>query len=100
MRLQNVFFLLIFFAFILLSKSYAEYRVYQYTVTAKNPYSMDTSGHVVTSTRDPESYISYHGGQETLKIDLVRSWMCYGDTSNKDLCSPPIAREAASVEAN
>jgi hypothetical protein len=70
----------------------SEYRVYQYYVKAQNPFSVDQKAHLVTSTLDPTSYLAYHGGSETLKVDMLRSWMCLGDTSqHKDLCSPPIA---------
>lgn len=100
MRISKSFILLFFMALMVFHEVNAEYRVYQYTVQAKNPYSMDTVSHIVTSTLDPESYISYHGGWETLRIDLVRSWMCFGDTSNKQVCQPPLARGTASEGAN
>ncbi len=70
----------------------AEYRVYQYYVKAQNPFNIDQKAHMVTSSLDPTTYLAYHGGPETLKVDLLRSWMCLGDTSqHKDTCSPPIA---------
>lgn len=89
--------IVLFLAVMIMTTTQAEYRVYQYTVKARNPFSMDVGAHVVTSTLDPQSYLAYHGGMETLKIDMVRSWMCYGDTSNKQVCSPPIARSTASA---
>jgi hypothetical protein len=92
MSLSRALVVLFFMAIMVFTEASAEYRVYQYTVRAKNPYSMDTTSHIVTSTLDPESYVSYHGGWEMLKIDLVRSWMCYGDTSNRQVCKPPLAR--------
>jgi hypothetical protein len=99
MSLSRSIVLLIFLAFMVMSTQ-AEYRVYQYNVKARNPFSMDQKSHVVTSTLDPQSYLAYHGGDETLKIDMLRSWMCYGDTSNKQVCSPPISRSTASNEEN
>lgn len=100
MKLTKSFVLLIFMAIMVLNKANAEYRVYQFAVKAKNPYSMDTKSHVVTSTLDPEAYVSYHGGGETLRIDLIRSWMCYGDTSNRQVCKPPIAMGNQNEGAN
>lgn len=67
----------------------AEYRVYQYYVKPAHSLSMDQKSHLVTSTLDPVSYISYHGGNAVIKIDLLRSWMCKGNTANKQLCAPP-----------
>tara|TARA_R110002072_G_scaffold276051_1_gene437596 strand:- start:356478 stop:356771 length:294 start_codon:yes stop_codon:yes gene_type:complete len=67
----------------------AEYRVFQYYVKPAHSLSMDQKSHLVTSTLDPVSYISYHGGNQVIKIDLLRSWMCKGNTANKQLCAPP-----------
>lgn len=87
----------LFLAVMIMTTTSAEYRAYQYVVKARNPFSMDIKSHVVTSTLDPQSYLAYHGGIDTLKIDMVRSWMCYGDTSNDQICTPPIARGTAST---
>ncbi len=92
MSLTKSFVIIFFLAVMVLTETHAEYRVYQFSVKARNPFSMDQKTHVVISTLDPQSYIAYHGGETTLKIDLVRSWMCFGDTSKKQVCKPPIAR--------
>ena len=80
----------------------AEYRVYQYMVKARHPFSVDKNAHMVTSTLDPQSYLAYHGGSTTLSIDLMRTWMCKGDTSHKEYCESPhskLNRELSSVAA-
>lgn len=100
MSLSRSVILIIFLALMIMNGTHAEYRVYQYTVKARNPFSMDQKSHVVTSTLDPQSYLAYHGGANTLKIDMVRSWMCYGDTSNKEVCLPPISRSSASTKGS
>ncbi|MCF8058456.1 MAG: hypothetical protein K9K67_04115 [Bacteriovoracaceae bacterium] len=100
MSLTKSFVILFFLAVMVFAEAKAEYRVYQFSVKARNPFSMDQKTHVVTSTLDPQSYVAYHGGETTLKIDLVRSWMCFGDTSNKQVCKPPIARAGASKAIN
>lgn len=70
--------------------AHAEYRVYQYYVKSKLRMPTDQNGYLVTSTLDPVSYISYHGGNTSLKVDLLRSWMCVGHTGNKrELCQGP-----------
>lgn len=100
MSVTKSFILIVFLAVMVLNNAHAEYRVYQFSVKARNPFSMDLKTHVVTSTLDPQSYLAYHGGGETLKIDLIRSWMCRGDTSNQPVCRPPIARGTATKGSN
>jgi hypothetical protein len=68
----------------------AEYRVYQYSVKSRLKMPRDQKAYIVTSTLDPTSYLSYNGGHEALKIDLMRTWTCKGYTGNgKELCAPP-----------
>ena len=80
--------------FILISiNSAAEYRVYQYYIKAKNKFAIDQNPYLVTSTLDPQTYLAYHGGPSSLKVDLLRSWMCYGHTGKKEFCPPPIQND-------
>lgn len=52
---------------------------------------MDRSAYLVTSTMDPVTYQSYHGGESAIDVDLVRTWTCPGDTSQfKPLCPSPL----------
>jgi hypothetical protein len=69
---------------------FAEYRVYQYHIKSRNIYSFDQKSYIVTSNLDPVSYLAYHGGEGSLKIDLLRTWVCYGQTSGRNYCNPPI----------
>lgn len=66
-----------------------EYRVFQYHIKSKNVYGFDQKSYIVVSSLDPVSYLAYHGGEESLKIDLLRTWVCYGQTSGKKYCAPP-----------
>ena len=81
------FILFLFFSLPLL----AEYRVYQYTVKSKYEVREEPSSFIVTSSLDPVSYVSYHGGDKSLEINLLRSWMCKGNTSQKDICPDPLS---------
>lgn len=74
--------------------AFAEYRVYQYYVKAKNSFKKDPSAYLVTSSLDPTSYISYHGGAQSIEIDLVNTWVCKGNTSKKELCNSPFTEMA------
>ena len=69
-----------------------EYRVYQYYVMPKNPAPDGPRAHLATSTLDPVSYRAYHGGEEVLEVDLLRTWICFGVTSGKDYCPPPLEK--------
>ena len=57
----------------------------------------DTKAYLVTDTLDPVSYISYHGGGDSIAIDLLRTWMCKGHTGgNTELCKAPL--ESSGIE--
>lgn len=95
---KSISYLLILLFFSLMSlAAKAEYRVYQYYVKALYDLPYDQNAYVVTSTLDPVSYLAYNGGQETLKVDLIRTWTCFGHTgSATPICSSP-SKDATSV---
>ena len=77
----------------------AEYRVYQYYVKSKTPRLDDQKPYLVTSTLDPISYLAYHGGNQSIKIDLLRTWPCHGYTGgNKEICKGPLESSLAGVK--
>ncbi len=77
----------------------AQYRVYQYYVSSKLKLPTDTKSYLVTSTLDPVSYISYHGGAHSIKVDLLRTWKCQGHTGgNQPLCDSPLANATSMLE--
>lgn len=68
----------------------AEYRVYQYSIRTTIPQKDDTDSYTVVSTLDPVSYRSYHGGSQSIQINLIRTWMCMGHTGHGQyLCDSP-----------
>ena len=69
---------------------FAEYRAYQYFVTSKYIFPQKIQSVLVTSTLTPEAYISYHGGNDVIAIDLVQTWICQGHTGQKPICPNPI----------
>ena len=68
----------------------AEYRAYQYFVTSKYIFPQKTQSVLVTSTLTPDAYITYHGGNDVIAIDLVQTWLCLGHTRQKPICPNPI----------
>jgi len=77
----------LFFAVFFINSAQAEYRVYQYYVKSKTSNIGAPNAQLVTSTLDPISYAAYHGGKLNLDINLLRSWMCFGNTSKKEVCT-------------
>lgn len=69
------------------SAIFAEYRVYQYYVRPKVQNLTNVGAELVTSTLNPVSYVAYHGGNSTVEVNLLRSWQCMGDTSEKPICT-------------
>ena len=67
----------------------AEYRVYQYMISPRLQ-TRKPSSFMVTSTLDPQSYVSYHGGAQSLRVNLLKTWTCKGHTGKKEVCKDPI----------
>lgn len=81
---------LTFFNFIAIS--FADVRVYQYVVINKVEIIENPTKQIMTSTLNPTAFISYHGGENVINVDLLRTWMCYGHTGSKRLCPPPMSK--------
>lgn len=67
--------------------AFGEYRVYQYYVRSKVQNINPPNAQVVTSTLNPTSYAAYNGGKLSVEVNLLRSWVCMGNTSQKEVCS-------------
>lgn len=69
----------------------AEYRAYQYLVKNKIQNSPDQKNStVIISSLNPVSYIAYNGGSRLIDIDLIRTWVCPGNTARfNGICSSP-----------
>jgi hypothetical protein len=81
--------LITFFLIGFFSSAYAEYRVYQYSVTNLNLANNQTTPQIAISSLDPVSYVAYHGGAQSIKIDLLDSWICRGNTGKNKYCRSP-----------
>jgi hypothetical protein len=90
---MNLIFLFILVLYCILSfPAHAEYRLYQFYVhpQLKSPLVEEKKSSIEISTLDPVTYVAYHGGQEAIKVDLLRTWICPGDTSKQiDFCPSP-----------
>lgn len=74
-----------------LSSALAEYRVYQYfVVPVGRQYYQSNKASTIKSTLAPISYISYHGGRSSVRVTLLRTWICPGHTGHfQDFCPSP-----------
>lgn len=73
--------------------AFGEYRVYQYFIRSKIQNLTSTTAELVTSTLDPITYVAYHGGNESIEVNLLRSWQCMGNTSKEQICTVSEGRE-------
>ena len=75
----------------------AEYRVYQYLVKPKTLDFMvnDSGAKQIKSTLNPVAFIAYNGGENSIDLTLLRSWMCPGNTGKKEFCPHPSQRQVA-----
>jgi hypothetical protein len=75
----------------------AEYRAYELEVTdildcKLNKREKCRSAHMTTSM-SPDLYVQTNGGEDRIGVQLIASWMCYGDTSGyREVCPRPAAR--------
>lgn len=70
--------------------AFAEYRVYQYYVKAKEFKAQDNRSYVITTSFNPVTYQAYNGGPESVQIELLRTWICPGHTGGlKVYCPSP-----------
>jgi len=75
------------------SEAFGEYRVYQYYVKSKVQNINSPDAQIVTSTLNPVSYVAYNGGSLSVEINLLRSWLCMGNTSHQSVCTISEGRE-------
>lgn len=67
----------------------AEYRAHQYLVTDKSTQKTYT----VVSSYNPRAYLAYHGGSQSIELELLNTWVCPGYTgAKKDICLSPMQR--------
>lgn len=77
----------------------AEYRAYELevidVVECRLAKQETCKRHRITTAMGPELYARTHGGPQRLGVQLMATWMCYGDTSfYKEICPRPTPREA------
>ena len=80
--------------------AHAEFRAYQYVVKNKIQNSPDQkNATIVVSSLNPVSYIAYNGGANLIEIDLLRTWVCPGNTSSfKGICPSPYKKLVQETE--
>ena len=74
---------------LLVTSSYAGYRVHELKLTYYSQEGVPVREEVVLSTLDHLQYEHYHGGFRTVRAELTNTWYCPGDTSRKVFCPNP-----------
>ena len=79
----------LFLALLFTQPLFASYRVYklkvvQYDISTKKNLSLE-----VMSTMDHLQYEHYRSGYGRMKVSLLDTWYCPGDTSRHKLCMKP-----------
>ena len=76
----------------------AEYRVYQYSVQNRVTEVAFSKASLITSTLNPMSYVAYNGGSNLVSVDLMRTWICPGNTGQRvQTCESPYKKLSAEV---
>lgn len=80
------------------STAHAEYRAYELEVVDKFECKLNKRERCerfrVNTAMAPDTYARMHGGSGRIGVQLLATWMCYGDTSfYKPVCSRPPARK-------
>ena len=78
--------------------AHAAYRLYKLRVTHHDENGKPKKKETVTSTLDPYQYEHYHAGYRWMRVDLLDTWYCPGDTSRKKPCAKP--REPSRLPAS
>jgi len=77
------------FNLLIISAVQAEYRVYQYVMKNKLETNDLKEGTLISSTLNPRAFLAYNGGHSLISIDILRTWICPGNTSKQDICPSP-----------
>lgn len=67
----------------------ASYRVFQLKVTSYDEKNRVQKTNKILSSLDPYQYEHYHGGYGRMKVEMIDTWFCPGDTHSKDFCKKP-----------
>ena len=74
----------IFYLLICSFSAFAEYRAYQYIINNDNK----EKSNIIITTYDPVTLKSYNITPH-LNYELIRTWICPGNTASKDTCPSP-----------
>lgn len=84
-----------YFLFMMLFSFSAQgaFRLYKLKVTYRDPQLKRDVTKNVTTTLDHLQYEHYHSGYGRMKVELLDTWYCPGDTARKKLCKKPKERK-------
>lgn len=79
--------------FFLSLTSQAAYRVFQLKIISYDEKNRPKKQNKVLTTLDPYQYENYHGGFGRMKVEMIDTWFCPGDTHAKTYCKKPIEKD-------
>lgn len=86
---------------ICVSRAEASYRVYQLRVRHYDQTAKKRISRTFLTFLDPVQYESFNGGPGLMKVEMLDTWYCPGDTSRKRYCKKPkdpVERGPASLD--
>lgn len=79
---------LIFLILLISTQAIAEYRVYQYSIDYLDTNNQIEKNVIISTTLNKTAYKTYYGINQQ-NIQLLRTWICPGNTSQKLICLSP-----------
>jgi len=74
---------------LMVSKTHASYRVFQLRVRHYDQTAKKKIVRTLLTVLDPVQYESFNGGPNVMKVEMLDTWYCPGDTSRKRYCKKP-----------
>lgn len=53
--------------------------MYQYWIKSKSRDKAE----LITTSLNPKAYLAYYGNEKEISLNLMRSWVCHGDTGGQ-----------------
>lgn len=72
-----------------LQEARASYRLYQLKVTYLDSGTKKSRDQTILTTLDPYQWENYYGEWSLVKVEMLDTWYCPGDTSYHRYCDKP-----------
>lgn len=76
----------------------ASYRVYELDIVHFDAHGQRERIERIVTNLDPLQYAAFQGGDGRMKVRLLDTWFCPGDTAGRLYCARPKTRQPASFD--